>query len=79
MKKGGQDFFLFHLRSINRLEKWQEVEKTSTQKALSVAEDTLEQALMVPTKMQSSIQQMIVSEPLQGSACAELNITWVCS
>lgn len=51
MKKGGQDFFLFHLRAINRLEKWQEVEKTSTQKALSVAEDTLEQALMVPTKI----------------------------
>lgn len=51
MKKGGQDFFLFHLRSINRLEKWQEVEKTSTQKALSVAEDTLEQVLIVPTKI----------------------------
>lgn len=41
MKKKRSGFFLFHLRFINRLEKWQEVEKTSTQKSLSVAEDTL--------------------------------------
>lgn len=51
MKKEVRFFFLFHLRSINRLGKWREVKKTSTQKILSVAEDTLHHVLTVPTTM----------------------------